>query len=249
MIRVDLSYNLLPLLNRNDGVKITDQIKNIREQLGVELGFVLPSVRIQDNMNLEDNHYSIKIKEIEAGSGKIYSDKYLAMSPNSDPIPFPGEPTTEPAFGLPAKWILAAHKNEAEHKGFTVVDPATVITTHMIELVKENISELLTFADVQKLIDGLNESHRKLVNDMVPSQVSMGTIQRILQNLLDEKISIRDLPTILAWYKKHYSFNGICKIAISTTNYLLICSTWSFNCSNVISGMGKRDCFKHYRRL
>jgi flagellar biosynthesis protein FlhA len=197
MIRVDLSYNLLPLLNRNDGVKITDQIKNIREQLGVELGFVLPSVRIQDNMNLEDNHYSIKIKEIEAGSGKIYSDKYLAMSPNSDLIPFPGEPTTEPAFGLPAKWILAAHKNEAEHKGFTVVDPATVITTHMIELVKETISELLTFADVQKLIDGLNESHRKLVNDMVPSQVSMGTIQRILQNLLDEKISIRDLPTIL----------------------------------------------------
>lgn len=197
MIRVELSYNLLPMLNRNDGVKITDQIKNIREQLGVELGFVLPSVRLQDNMDLEDNRYSIKIKEIEAGSGKIYPDKYLAMNPNGEQIPFPGEATTEPAFGLPAKWIVSNHKNEAEHKGYTVVDPATVITTHMIELVKENISELLTFADVQKLIDGLNESHRKLVNDMVPSQVSMGTIQRILQNLLDEKVSIRDLPTIL----------------------------------------------------
>lgn len=197
MIRVELSYNLLPMLNRNDGVKITDQIKNIREQLGIELGFVLPSVRLQDNIDLEDNHYSIKIKEIEAGSGKIYPEKYLAMNPNGEQIPLPGESTTEPAFGLPAKWIAATHKNEAEHKGYTVVDPATVITTHMIELVKENISELLTFADVQKLIDGLNESHRKLVNDMVPSQVSMGTIQRILQNLLEEKISIRDLPTIL----------------------------------------------------
>jgi flagellar biosynthesis protein FlhA len=197
MIRIELSYNLLPLLSRLDGVKITDQIKNIREQLGIELGFVLPAVRMQDNMDLEDNHYSIKIKEIEAGSGKVSPDKYLAMSPDGEPIPFPGESTTEPAFGLPAKWISSSQKAEAEHKGFTVVDPATVITTHMIELVKENISELITFADVQKLIDGLNESHRKLVNDMVPSQVSMGTIQRILQNLLDEKISIRDLPTIL----------------------------------------------------
>ncbi|MBH1990007.1 MAG: flagellar biosynthesis protein FlhA [Alphaproteobacteria bacterium] len=197
MVRIELSYNLLPLLNRNDGVKITDQIKNIREQLGIELGFVLPAVRMQDNMDLEDNHYSIKIKEIEAGSGKVCPDKYLAMSPNGEDIPFPGEVTTEPAFGLPAKWIAGSQKETAEHKGFTVVDPATVITTHMIELVKENISELITFADVQKLIDGLNESHRKLVNDMVPSQVSMGTIQRILQNLLDEKISIRDLPTIL----------------------------------------------------
>lgn len=197
MIRIELSYNLLTLLNRTDGVKITDQIKNIREQMGLELGFVLPAVRMQDNMDLADNQYSIKIKEIEAGFGTVYSDKYLVMSPDGNPIPFPGEDTKEPAFGLPAKWISIAHKNEADHKGFTVVDPATVITTHMIELVKENISELLTFADVQKLIDGLNESHRRLVNDMVPSQVSMGTIQRILQNLLDEKISVRDLPTIL----------------------------------------------------
>jgi len=197
MIRIELSYNLLPLLTRTDGVKITDQIKNIREQLGIELGFVLPVVRMQDSIGLGDNQYSIKIKEIEAGSGKVYPDKYLAMSPDGMQIPYPGESTTEPAFGLPAKWITSSHKNEAEHKGFTIVDPATVITTHMIELVKENIAELLTFADVQKLIDGLNESHRRLVNDMVPSQVSMGTIQRVLQNLLDEKISIRDLPTIL----------------------------------------------------
>jgi flagellar biosynthesis protein FlhA len=197
MVRIELSYSLLPLLTRNDGVKITDQIKNIRDQLGLELGFVLPAVRMQDNMNLDDNHYSIKIKEIEAGSGKVCLDKYLALSPSGEPIPFPGDDATEPTFGLLAKWIAPSQKEAAEHKGFTVVDPATVITTHMIELVKENISELITFADVQKLIEGLNESHRKLVNDMVPSQISMGTIQRILQNLLDEKISIRDLPTIL----------------------------------------------------
>lgn len=197
MVRIELSYNLLPLLNKIDGVKITDQIKNIRDQLSLELGFILPAVRMQDNMDLPDNHYSIKIKEIEEGAGTVHPDKYLAMNPNGDAIAFPGEATTEPAFGLPAKWIMGSQKNEAEHKGLTVVDPATVITTHMIELVKSNISELLTFADVQKLIEGLNESHRKLVNDMLPSQVSMGTIQRILQNLLDEKISIRDLPTIL----------------------------------------------------
>ncbi len=197
MVRIELSYNLLSLLNRTDSVQMTEQIKNIREQLGVELGFVLPAVRLQDNMDLEENTYSIKVKEIEAGSGSVYPDKYLVMSPNNSPLPFPGEDTLEPAFGLKAKWVTAACKVEAEQRGYTVVDPATVITTHMIELVKENISELLTFSDVQKLIDGLGEGHKRLVTDMVPSQLSMGTIQRVLQNLLDEKISIRDLSTIL----------------------------------------------------
>lgn len=197
MIRIELSYNLLSLLNKTDSVKITDQIKNIREQLALEFGFVLPPVRLQDNMELENNTYSIKVKEIEAGKGVLDTEKYLAISPNGGDVPFPGDVTKEPAFGLPAKWIGGAHKEEAEHKGFTVVDPSTVITTHMIEIIKENISEIFTFSDVQKLIDSLEESTRKLVNDMVPNQITLGTLQRILQSLLEAKISIRDLPTIL----------------------------------------------------
>jgi flagellar biosynthesis protein FlhA len=197
MIRIELSYNLLSLLNKVDSVKITDQIKNIREQMALEFGFIIPPVRLQDNMELENNHYSIKVKEIEAGSGEIDTEKYLAISTDGSGIPFPGVETKEPAFGLSAKWISPSQKQEAEYRGFTVVDPATVITTHMIEIIKENVSEIFTFADVQKLIDGLDENTRKLLNDMVPNQLTIATIQRILQSLLEEKVSIRDLPTIL----------------------------------------------------
>lgn len=197
MLRIEISYNLLSLLNDSNGLRITDQIKNIRDQLGLDLGFVMPSVRVVDNYSLPENTYVIKIKEIEVCKGTVYPDKYLVMSPDNLYISIPGDDTREPAFGLPAKWIQGTYKYQAEQQGLTVVEPATVITTHLIEIVKDNIADLLTFSDVQALVENLSEGHRKLVNDMVPTQLSMGTIQRILQNLLSERISIRDLPTIL----------------------------------------------------
>jgi len=196
-LRLELGYGLLPMINSEVGQRLTDQIKALRRQLAQDAGFVLPSVRIQDNLQLPANTYVIRVKEIEAGRGELRPSMLLVMDPKGDPIPLSGEETIEPTFGLPAMWVESGAREEALFRGYTVVDPPTVITTHLTEVVKDNMAELLSYAETQKLLDELDEEQQKLIGDMVPAQISIGGLQRVLQNLLDERISIRDLPSIL----------------------------------------------------
>lgn len=198
MMRLELGYGLLSLVNAGiDGQRLTDQIKALRRQLAQEMGFVMPSIRIQDNMQLPANTYMIRVKEIEAGRGDLRPNQLLIMDPRGEDISLPGEATKEPTFGLPAMWVEANSREEALFRGYTVVEPGTVITTHITELVKDNMSELLSYTETQKLLDDLDKDHQKLIGDIIPANMSIGGIQRVLQNLLTERISIRDLPTIL----------------------------------------------------
>ncbi|MEZ5930547.1 MAG: flagellar biosynthesis protein FlhA [Alphaproteobacteria bacterium] len=196
-IRLELGYGLLALIGDGGGVKLTDQIKALRRQLAADLGFIMPPVRIQDNIQLPANSYAIKLKEIEAGRGDLRANMLLVMDPRGEKISIPGEETKEPTFGLPAKWVSETAREEANFRGYTVVDPATVLTTHITEIIKDNLSELLSFAETQKLLDELSKDYQKLVDDLVPSKISVGGIQRILQALLAERISIRDLPLVI----------------------------------------------------
>jgi flagellar biosynthesis protein FlhA len=196
-LRLELGYGLLALINSSQGARLTDQVRALRRQLAGEMGFVMPSVRIQDNLQLPTNTYVIRVKEIEAGRGDLRPNMLLVMDPRGGAIAVAGEPTVEPTFGLPAQWIPEASREEATFRGYTVVEPQTVITTHLTEVIKDNMAELLSYAETQKLLDELDKSHQKLISDMVPSQISVGGIQRVLQNLMAERVSIRDLPTIL----------------------------------------------------
>jgi flagellar biosynthesis protein FlhA len=196
MIRLELGYGLLSLAG-GDTPRLTEQIKGLRRSIAAEMGFVLPPVRIQDNMQLGADHYSIRIKEIEAGHGELRPTMLLAMDPNGGTPQVQGEATREPAFGLPALWIDPELKEEAMFRGCTVVDPCSVLTTHLTEVARETMAELLSYAETQKLLDELPREQQKLVADLIPSQISVGGVQRVLQGLLAERVSIRDLPTIL----------------------------------------------------
>ncbi len=197
-LKIELGYALLPLVNGPDGTdRLTEQIKALRRSLAVEMGFVMPAVRILDNVQLEANTYVIKIKEVDAGSGKIWPNQFMVMDPAGNQVGVPGIHTIEPTFGLPATWVDASLKEEATLKGYTVVDAATVLSTHLTELLKNNMSDLLSYGEVQKLLKDLPKEQGELVKDIVPSQVTMSGIQRVLQLLLAERISIRDLSTIL----------------------------------------------------
>ena len=184
----------------------TDQLEALRRQSASDMGFVLPSVRIQDNMQLPANTYVIRIKEIEAGRGDLRPNMLLVMDPKGETLSLAGEETTEPTFGLPAMWVDEGLREEASFKGYTVVDPSTVITTHVTEVVKEHMAELLSYAETQKLLDELDKEQQKLIADMIPNQISVSGIQRVLQNLLGERVSIRDLPTILEGVSESCSY-------------------------------------------
>ena len=213
LIRLEIGYGLLPLINEDSNRKLTDQIKALRRALATELGFVMPSIRIQDNMQLEANEYNIYIKEVKSGKGELRPTQLLVMDPRGEQINLPGEDTTEPTFGLKAMWVDPSYREEAMFRGYTVVDPATVVTTHITELVKENMPELLSYAETQKLLDELDKEHQKLVKDLIPSKISLAAVQRVLKNLLQERVSIRDLPTIL---------EGISEAVTSTHSLMLI---------------------------
>ncbi|MEM1401312.1 MAG: FHIPEP family type III secretion protein, partial [Pseudomonadota bacterium] len=212
-IRLELGYGLLALINSDSGTRLTDQIKGLRRQLAAEAGFVMPSVRIQDNLQLPASAYVLRIKEIEGGKGDVRPNMLLVMDPRGEPISMPGEATIEPTFGLPAMWIEPSLREEANFRGLTVVDAQTVITTHLTEVIKDNMAELLSFAETQKLLDELDPNQQKLIADIVPAQITVGGIQRVLQNLLAERISIRDLPTIL---------EGIAEATAFTRNVTII---------------------------
>lgn len=196
-LRLELGYGLLTLINDDSGFRLTDQIKALRRQLASEMGFVMPSVRILDNMQLPANSYVLRVKETEVGRGDIRPGMLLIMDPEGQPVQIPGEATTEPAFGLPATWVDASAREEASFRGYTVVDAATVVTTHLTEVIKDNMADLLSYAETQKLLEDLPSEHQKLISDIVPSQITTSGLQRILQTLLVERVSIRDLPTIL----------------------------------------------------
>jgi len=197
-LKIELGYALLPLVNAPDGAdRLTEQIKALRRSLAAEMGFVMPAVRILDNVQLDANAYVIKVKEVESGSGKVWPGQYMVMDPAGKQVTLPGVHTTEPTFGLPATWIESALKEEASVKGYTVVDAATVLATHLTELIKANMSELLSYGEVQKLIKELPKEQGELIKDIVPAHITVSGIQRVLQMLLAERVSIRDLASIL----------------------------------------------------
>lgn len=196
-LRLELGYGLLQLINYSKGHRLTEQIKALRKQMARESGFVIPPVRIQDNMQLPANTYVIKVKEIECARGDIRPEMLLVMNPSGGKITLPGEETNEPTFGLPAMWVAETHREEALFRNYTVVDPPTVVTTHLTEIVKDNMAELLSYSETQKLLDDLPKGEQKLIADTIPTVISVSSVQRILQNLLNEHISIRDLSTIV----------------------------------------------------
>jgi flagellar biosynthesis protein FlhA len=212
-VRLELGYGLLVLINSPKGQRLTDQIKALRRAVASEVGFIMPSVRIQDNMQLPANAYVVYVKEVEAGRGDLRPNMLLVMDPRGEDITLPGEKTKEPTFGLPAVWIDQANREEALFRGYTVVDPPTVITTHLTEVIKDNMSELLSYAETQKLLDELDKEHQKLVADLIPTSITVGGLQRVLQNLLAERISMRDMPTIL---------EGVSEACTHTRNVMLI---------------------------
>lgn len=213
LVRLELGYALLALINDDDNRRLTDQIKALRRAMAQEMGFIMPAVRIQDNMQMEPNAYRIFIKEIETGGGELRPNRLLTMDPRGEEMTLSGEKTTEPTFGLPALWIDQSYREEALFRGYTVVDPPTVVTTHITEIIREHMPELLSFSETQKLLDDLDKADQKLVGELVPNRISIGGIQRVLQNLLQERVSIRDLPSIL---------EGISEASSTTSNIMMI---------------------------
>jgi flagellar biosynthesis protein FlhA len=197
-LRVEIGYALLPLIDTAAGDdRLTEQIKALRRQIASDMGFVMPSVRIVDNVQLDAQSYLIKVKEVESGTGRLFPGQFMVMNPSGAQVELPGTHTLEPTFGLPCTWIDGSYRDEAQFRGYTVVDPATVLSTHLTEILKANMAELLSYADVQRMLRDLPKEQQKLVEDLVPAQISVSGIQRVLQLLLTERISIRDLPTIL----------------------------------------------------
>lgn len=196
-LKIELGYALLPLINDVEGRRLTDQIKALRRNLAQDTGFILPSVRIIDNMQLTAEDYVIRIKEMEAGAGQLKMRHLLVMDPAGQQVSMPGSHVKEPAFGLPATWIEENAREEATFRGYTIVDPAAVLVTHLTELLREHLADLLSYSEVEKLLDGLSKEHKKLVDDITPGQITRAGIQRVLQNLLKERVSIRDLAGIV----------------------------------------------------
>ena len=196
-LKLEMGYALLAMVNGEGQDRLTDQIKALRRQLAAELGIVMPSVRILDNVSLEANTYVVRVKEIEAGTGQVFPGQFMAMDPMGGQVQLPGQHLLEPTFGLPATWVDASLRDQAQIKGYTVVDAATVISTHLTELIKAHVSELLNHVEVQKLLRELPKEHTELLKEVVPSQIATTGIQRVLQLLLAERVSVRDLGSIV----------------------------------------------------
>ncbi|KMY53630.1 flagellar biosynthesis protein FlhA [Bacillus sp. FJAT-27231] len=195
-IEFEFGYGLIPLADASQGGDLLDRVVMIRRQLAIELGLVIPVVRIRDNIQLQPNEYRIKIKGSVMASGELLLDHYLAMSPGEDDDTIEGIDTIEPSFGLPAKWITEEMKEQAEILGYTVVDPPSVVSTHLTEVIKANAYELLGRQETQQLIDHLKESYPILVDEVTPNPLTVGEVQKVLAKLLKENISIRNLPII-----------------------------------------------------
>lgn len=195
-IELEFGYGIIPLADVNQGGDLLDRVVMIRRQVALELGTVVPIIRLRDNIQLNPNQYIIKIKGIQVSEGEILFDHYMAMNPGFVEEEITGIPTFEPSFHLPAIWITEGQRERAESMGYTVVDPPSIIATHLTEIIRHYIAELLTRQDVQNLVDNMKESNPSLIEELVPKTLGLGEIQKVLQNLLKEGISIRDLLTI-----------------------------------------------------
>ncbi len=195
-IELEFGYGIIPLADVNQGGDLLDRVVMIRRQIALELGTVVPIIRLRDNIQLNPNQYIIKIKGIQVSEGEILFDHYMAMNPGYVEEEITGIPTFEPSFHLPAIWITEGQRERAESMGYTVVDPPSIIATHLTEIIREHIAELLTRQDVQNLINNLKEANPALVEELVPKLLGLGDVQKVLQNLLKEGVSIRDLLSI-----------------------------------------------------
>lgn len=202
-IELEFGYGIIPLADVNQGGDLLDRVVMIRRQVALELGTVVPIIRLRDNIQLNPNQYIIKIKGIQVSEGEILFDHYMAMNPGFVEEEISGIPTFEPSFHLPAIWITESQRERAESLGYTVVDPPSIIATHLTEIIRTHIAELLTRQDVQNLVDNIKESNPSLVEELIPKLLGLGEVQKVLQNLLKEGISIRDLLTIFETLADH----------------------------------------------
>ena len=202
-IELEFGYGIIPLADVNQGGDLLDRVVMIRRQIALELGAVVPIIRLRDNIQLNPNQYIIKIKGIQVTEGEILFDHYMAMNPGYVEEEITGIPTFEPSFHLPAIWITESQRERAESLGYTVVDPPSIIATHLTEVIRNHIAELLTRQDVQNLVNNLKESNPVLVDELIPKLLGLGEVQKVLQNLLSEGISIRDLLTIFETLADH----------------------------------------------
>ena len=202
-IELEFGYGFIPLADVNQGGDLLDRVVMIRRQIALELGAVVPIIRLRDNIQLNPNQYVIKIKGIQVSEGEILFDHYMAMNPGYVEEEITGIPTFEPSFHLPAIWITESQRERAESLGYTVVDPPSIIATHLTEVIRQHIAELLTRQDVQNLINNIKDNNSTLIDELVPKLMGIGEIQKVLQNLLEEGISIRDLVTILETLADH----------------------------------------------
>lgn len=202
-IELEFGYGIIPLADVNQGGDLLDRVVMIRRQIALELGTVVPIIRLRDNIQLNPNQYIIKIKGIQVTEGEILFDHYMAMNPGYVEEEITGIPTFEPSFHLPAIWITESQRERAESLGYTVVDPPSIIATHLTEVIRSHIAELLTRQDVQNLMENVKENNPVLVEELVPKLLGIGEIQKVLQNLLAEGISIRDLVTIFETLADH----------------------------------------------
>jgi len=196
-MEIEIGYALIPLVDVAQGNDLLDRISMIRRQIATEMGFIVPPIRIRDNMQLKANEYQIKIRGHKIASSQLFTGQFLAINPGFVTEPIEGPETIEPAFGLQAKWVTEANRARAEKRGYTVVEPAAVLATHLTEIIKSHASEFLTRQETANLIDNIKPNHGALINEVIPSQINLGILQKILQNLLVERVPILDLPLIL----------------------------------------------------
>ena len=202
LVRIDplgleLGYQLIQLVDTNQGASFLSRVKSVRRQLALDLGVLLPPVHITDNLQLKPKEYRILLKGVEVARGDLMTEALMAINPGHASANIEGVKTTEPTFNLPALWIKPADKEKAQLAGYTVVDNTTVLATHLTEVIKSNIHELLGRQDVNKLVDQVNETHPKVIEELIPKILNLGQVQKVLQNLLRERVSIRDMVTIL----------------------------------------------------
>ena len=205
MIGLEVGYRLIPLVDKTQGGDLLKRIKGLRKKFAQEVGFLAPTVHIRDNLELKPSSYRITLKGVDIASGESHFGEYLAIDPGMVTGALPGPTTTDPAFGLPAVWIDSNTRDDAQNRGYTVVDAGTVIATHLNHIISMHAAELLGRQEVQQLLDHISKDSPKLIEDLVPKQISLSVIQKVLQNLLTEGVHIRDMRTIVETLSEYAS--------------------------------------------